>query len=72
VVVHPYNATSPPKLRSQQECLYTGDVTSLQDFGTGDFVLPFDVGDLAKTSHMELVEFSNMPAVERPGLTSEQ
>ena len=64
--------TRPSKLRSQQECLYTGDVTSLQDFGIGDFILPFDVGDLTKTSHMQLIEFSNMPAVERPGLASKQ
>ena len=71
MVVHSYNMTSPSKLQSQQECIYTGDVTSLQDFGVGDFVLPFDVGDLAKTSHMELVEFLNMPAVECPGLASE-
>jgi len=57
---------------AKSACLYTGDVTSLQDFGVGILSCHLMWAIWRRHLIMELIEFSNMPAVERSGLASEQ
>ena len=62
-VVHAYHMTYTSQLGYNHVSLNALDTAAREDLRVGDLVLPFDMGNLPKASHVELIEIFDVTTI---------
>ena len=69
-LLHLNHVSNPSKLGLNDGGLYAGGLSLIEDHQIGDVVLPPDSQNGAKSSHVEELQFLDMPAIQCPHFTT--
>ena len=68
--LHTNHVSNPSKLGLDDGGLAAGGLSLIEDLQIGDVVLPPDSHDRTESSHVEELQFLDMPAIQCPSLTT--
>ena len=69
-LLHSNHVSNPSKFGLDDGGLYAGGLSLIEDLQIGDVVLPPDSQDGAESSHVEELQFLDVPTIQSPHLTT--